>query len=306
MTSPAGLPRLGLGTGTFDAGLPSKTARATVERAWELGVRLFDTAPFYGSGLGEQRLGEALSRRARDDYFLSTKVGRILTPDGPVFDFGPEGVRRSFAGSLERLGVERVDLILLHDPEEHLDSARRALETARQLAPQVGVGTNAVSTALTLVERGEVDVVLLAGRYTLLDRSAGEELLPLCADRRIPVLAAGVFNSGVLAGGSTFDYHAAPSAVVGRRDLLAAVCSRHGVPLAAAALQFPLHHPAVDTVLVGARSPEEIEEDVHLLTTPVPDELWAELDVVHAFPPERPPSTKSPAPITKRDSSDAR
>jgi D-threo-aldose 1-dehydrogenase len=306
MTPPPALPRVGLGTGAFDVDVAPGVARATVDKAWDLGIRLFDTAPFYGSGLAEGQLGQGLAGRTRGDYTLATKVGRVLTPHGPVFDFSAEGVRRSLAGSLERLGVERVDIALLHDPEEHLEEARRALETVRVLAPQVGVGTNVVSTALALVERGEVDVVLLAGRYTLLDRSAADELLPLCAETHVPVLAAGIFNSGVLAGGSTFDYRPAPPTILARRDLLAAVCARHGVPLPAAAIQFPLRHPAVATVLVGARSPDEIAEDMRLLGMPVPEELWAELDAVHAFPPERPPSTASPVPITKRDSSDAR
>jgi D-threo-aldose 1-dehydrogenase len=153
----------------------------------------------------------------------------------------------------------------------------------RVLAPQVGFGTNIVSTALAFVERGEVDVVLLAGRYTLLDRSAGEELLPRCAETRVPVLAAGAFNSGVLAGGSTFDYQAPPPAILACRDGLATICARHGVPLAAAAIQFPLRHPAVAAVLVGARSPEEIAEDTRLLSWPVPDELWEELDAAHRW-----------------------
>ena len=244
------------------------------------GTRLSDTAPFYGSGLAEQRLGEALAGRSRSDYILSTKVGRVLTPDGPVFDFSAEGITRSFAGSRERLGVDRIDIALLHDPEEHVDEATRALETVRVLAPQVGVGTNVVSTALTFVKRGEVDVVLLAGRYTLLNRSAAEELLPLCAETRVPVLAAGVFNSGVLAGGSTFDYQTAPPAILAHRDLLGTICARHGVPLAAAAIQFPLRHPAVAALLFGARSPEEVAEDMRLLAWPVPHELWDELDAL--------------------------
>jgi D-threo-aldose 1-dehydrogenase len=277
-------PAIGLGTGAFDTDVAPEVARATVRAAWDMGTRLFDTAPFYGSGLAEQRLGEELAGRSRDDYILSTKVGRVLTPHGPVFDFSADGVTRSFAGSLERLGVERIDIALLHDPEEHLDEASRALETVRVLAPQVGVGTNVVSTALTLVRRDEVDVVLLAGRYTLLDRSAAEELLPLCVETGVPVLAAGVFNSSVLAGGSTFDYKGAPPEILARRDLLAAICARHGVPLAAAAIHFPLRHPAVAAVLVGARSPEEITEDMRLLALPVPHELWEELDDAHALP----------------------
>ena len=158
-----------------------------------------------------------------------------------------------------------------------MEEARRAVETMRELAPRVGVGTNVVETAVTFVERGDADVVLLAGRYTLLDRSAGDELLPLCAERGVELVAAGVFNSGVLAGGTTFDYHAAPPAVLERRRRLEEACARHDVPLAAAAIQFPLRHPAVTSIVVGARTPEEIAEDVRLLDHPVPEELWSEL-----------------------------
>ena len=287
------LPRLGLGTAPL-AGLyrevESGTAAATVDAAWAEGIRFFDTAPFYGSGLAEERLGAALASRPRTEYILSTKVGRTLRPGTAspvfvgaspleaVFDWSADAVRQSLADSCARLGVDCVDIALLHDPEQHLDDARRALDVAREGAAVVGVGTNYAETAVTLVSRGEVDVVLLAGRWTLLDRSAGRELLPLCLERGIPVVAAGVFNSGVLAGGSTFDYAQASPEVVARRDELQRLCARWDVPLAAAAIQFPLRHAAVTTVLVGARTPLEIAEDARLLVSPVPDELWAELD----------------------------
>ena len=146
-----------------------------------------------------------------------------------------------------------------------------------ELAPLVGVGTNVVETALAFVDRAEVDVVLLAGRYTLLDRSAAEELLPLCAERGVPLIAAGVFNSGLLAGGTTFDYEAAPPELLARRRGLEEICARYDVPLVAAALQFPLRHPGVTSILVGARSPEEIADDLRLLDFAAPDDLWAEL-----------------------------
>lgn len=286
------LPQLGLGTaplgGLFGA-VDDETARATIDAAWSAGVRHFDTAPLYGSGVAESRLGSALAGRPRDEYTISTKVGRLLvpgTPDprfagaprlAPVFDFSPDAVRRSLTESLARLQHGRIDIALLHDPEQHLDDARRAIDTARALVPTVGVGTNVVATAKLLVERGEIDIVLLAGRYTLLDRSAADELLPLCAERRVPVHAAGVFNSGVLAGGSTFDYATAPRDVLARRDELAVPCERYAVPLAAAAIQFPLRHPAVTSIVVGARSPDEITDDVRLLGMPLPDALWDEL-----------------------------
>ena len=287
------LPRLGLGTAPL-AGLfrevDERTAIATVDAAWADGIRYFDTAPLYGSGLAEERLGAALASRPRADYVVSTKVGRSLRPGRanakfvgapalePVFDWRPDAIRQSLAASASRLGLDRVDIALIHDPEENLDGARRALDVARESAAVVGVGTNFVETALTLVERAEVDVVLLAGRWTLLDRSAGPELLPLCLERGVPVVAAGVFNSGILAGGSTFDYAEASDRIVARRDELERACAGADVPLAAAAIQFPLRHPGVTTILVGARTPAEISEDARLLAVPIPDELWADLD----------------------------
>ncbi len=285
--------KVGLGTaplGGLYESVSAEAARDTVDAAWALGIRCFDTAPLYGSGLAEQRLGQALAGRPRNAYTVSTKVGRVLRPgkanpefDGtpplePVFDYSREGVRRSLAESLERLQLDAVDIALLHDPEDHVEDARRAIETVRELAPRVGVGTNVVRTALEFVERGDIDTVLLAGRYTLLDRSAGDELLPLCAERRIDVVAAGVFNSGILAGGSTFDYLAAPPALLERRRALKATCAHYGVPLAAAAIQFPFRHPAVTSILVGARTPAEIQEDMRLLQHPIPGELWSELE----------------------------
>ena len=285
--------KVGLGTaplgGLFEPVSP-QTARDTVDAAWALGVRFFDTAPLYGSGLAEERLGQALAGRPRHEYTISTKVGRVLRPGKaspdfhgapglePIFDYSPEGVRRSLAESLERLQLDAVDVALLHDPEDHMEEARGAIEIVRELAPRLGVGTNVVGTALAFVEREDVDIVLLAGRYTLLDRSAGEELLPLCAERGIEVVAAGVFNSGILAGGSTFDYGAAPPAILERRRTLEATCAQFDVPLAAAAIQFPLRHPAVTSVVVGARTPGEIQEDMRLLQHPIPGELWRELE----------------------------
>ena len=286
---------LGLGTGPLGGlfeDVSAHEAEDTVEAAWRLGVRFFDTAPLYGSGLAEERLGRALARRPREEYTISTKVGRVLRP-GPappefrgappleaVFDYSTDGIRRSLGASLERLLLDYVDLALLHDPEEHMEEARRAVETVRELAPRVGVGTNVVQTGITFVERGDADVVLLAGRWTLLDRSAADELLPLCAERGVDFVAAGVFNSGVLAGGAMFDYRLATPAVLERRERLEETCARHDVPLAAAAIQFPLQHPAVTSILVGARTPEEISEDIRLLDYPVPEELWSELQSI--------------------------
>jgi D-threo-aldose 1-dehydrogenase len=288
------LTRLGLGTaplaGLYEA-TDAETARATVDRAWELGIRYFDTAPLYGSGLAEQRVGAALRDRPRDEFLLSTKVGRLLRPGvpdavfkdapplAPVFDFSGDGLLRSLEESLERLGLDRVDIALLHDPDDHLDEALASLEPLRAVVDAVGVGTNSVGTALHFVRNGSIDYLLIAGRYTPLDGSAGNELLPLCAERGVRVIVGGVFNSGLLAGGTTFDYQEAPDALVARTRELETICERHGVPLAALALQFPLRHPAVAGIVVGARSPAEIEHDHDLLEAQIPDALWDELAV---------------------------
>jgi D-threo-aldose 1-dehydrogenase len=281
-TAPLG----GLFTATDDA-----TARATIDRAWELGVRHFDTAPLYGSGLAERRLGEALRSRPRHEFTITTKVGRLLrpgTPDPlfkgapplrPVADFTPDGLRRSLEESLSRLGLDRVDTVLLHDPEDHLQAAVAAVDGLRELDVEVGVGTNHVQTALTFVRDAAIDHVLIAGRYTPLDPSAGQDLLPLCAKRGVNVCAAGVFNSGLLVGGSTFDYSPAPSHLIAQTRTLELTCRRYGVPLAALAIQFPLRHPSISTVVVGAATPSEIEQDAAFLNHPIAPELWQELPV---------------------------
>ncbi|MDX6369118.1 MAG: D-threo-aldose 1-dehydrogenase [Gaiellales bacterium] len=285
---------IGLGAaplGGLFATVDDDAARATVDRAWELGVRLFDTAPLYGSGLSEERLGKALQGRPRSEYALSTKVGRLLRPGDPdpifhgahplrpVFDFSGEGMVRSVAESLDRLGLDRVDTLFVHDPDEHIEQALTGLDALRGIC-RLGVGTNRVETALAFAREGGIDQVMIAGRYTLLDRSAEPELLPLCAERGIAVTAAGVFNSGILAGGETFDYQPASRALRARAAELEALCSRYRVPLAAAALQFPLRHPAVRTIVVGARSAAEIEENLGHLARPIPEEFWFE-DVLH-------------------------
>jgi D-threo-aldose 1-dehydrogenase len=291
--------RLGLGTaplgGLYQA-VDDEQAHAAVRRAWELGIRYFDTAPLYGSGLAERRVGAVLHEYPREELVLSTKVGRLLRPGepdpifagapplGPVFDFGYDAALRSLEESLGRLGLDRVDVALIHDPDDHVDEALGgaylALERLRGegVVDAIGVGTNRPEPLCRFARESDCDCFLLAGRYTLLDRSAGEELLPLCAERGIAVLAAGVFNSGVLSGGGTYDYGPAPAEVLERAARLRAVCERHGVPLEAAALQFPLRHPAVAAVLVGCRSAAEVEEDVRLFELELPAELWPELD----------------------------
>jgi D-threo-aldose 1-dehydrogenase len=296
MVFPSGL---GLGTaplGGLFAAVTDDEAAAVVERAWELGIRVFDTAPLYGSGLAERRLGRGLRTRPRDQYVLSTKVGRLLRagePDanfrgapalGPVFDFSHDGALRSLEESLERLGLDRVDVALIHDPDDHYDEAIAgaypALERLRDegTVAAIGAGMNQSELLARFARETDIDCVLVAGRYTLLDRGAADELLPLCEERGIDVIAAGVFNSGVLADGETFDYAPAPREVRSRVVELREITVRWEVPLTAAAVQFPARHPAVACVLMGCRSAGEIEQDVALFERPVPDGLWTELD----------------------------
>jgi D-threo-aldose 1-dehydrogenase len=290
------LGRLGLGTaplaGLYEA-VDEDDAYAVVDRAWELGIRTFDTAPYYGSGLAEQRLGTALRDRPRNDFVVSTKVGRLLRPgtsawhDAPAleayFDFSYDSALRSLEESLERLGLDRVDIALVHDPDDHYDEALagayRALAQLRDegVVRSIGVGMNQSELLCRFAREADPDCFLLAGRFTLLDRSGADELLPLCVERGIAVIAGGVFNSGVLAGGDTYDYGSASNDVLERVERLRATCAGLDVPLPAAALQFPLRHPAVATVLVGCRTAEEVAEDVRLLEEELPPALWQEL-----------------------------
>jgi D-threo-aldose 1-dehydrogenase len=290
------LPRLGLGAaplgGLYDA-VAAETAQSLVARAWELGIRYFDTAPYYGSGLSESRLGAALRGRPRDEYLVSTKVGRLLRPGASdfrgapaleaYFDFSREATLRSLEESLERLGLDRIDIALVHDPDDDYEQARDetfpVLIRLREegIVAAVGAGMNQSAMLCRFAREVDVDCFLLAGRFTVLDRSGAEELLPLCEERGIAVIAGGVFNSGVLAGGDTYDYAPAPPNVLARVERLRQTCARWDVPLEAAAVQFPLRHPAVATVLVGCRTPAEVEEDVRLAALELPGALWAEL-----------------------------
>jgi D-threo-aldose 1-dehydrogenase len=301
------LPRLGLGTaplgGLFEE-VTERDALETIDAAYASGLRFFDTAPLYGYGLAEERLGSALGGRAHE-YVLSTKVGRLLEPDDasaersdagpafktpnachPVFDFSRSGIRQSVEASKHRLGTDELDMLLLHDPDDHLEQAmtegftaladmRRAGEVAA-----IGVGMNQAPALARFVAACDVDCVLIAGRYTLLDTSAALELLPLCVERGVGVILGGVFNSGILArpdASATFDYLPAPPAVLARAAALEHVCQRHGVPLMAAALQFSACHPAVTSVIVGARTAREIRQNVEMFELPLPAGLWRDL-----------------------------
>jgi D-threo-aldose 1-dehydrogenase len=285
-----------------------EAARATIDAAWDGGVRAFDTAPHYGLGLSERRLGDALRHRPRSEYVISTKVGRLLQPVPPpygrdregfavpatharVLDFSADGVRRSLAASLDRLGLDRIDIALIHDPDDYGEQALReaypALERLRAegVVGAIGVGMNGAGMLTRFVADTDIDVVLIAGRITLLDQSAADALLPLALQRGVAVLAGGVFNSGLLAApaaGAYFDYQPAPAALVRRALELEAACGRYGVPLRAAAARFPLRHPAVASVLIGARSAAEISDAIALRDLDIPAALWDDLAALGA------------------------
>jgi D-threo-aldose 1-dehydrogenase len=296
--------RVGLGTaplGGLFTEVADDEARGVVEAAWAAGVRLFDTAPLYGHGLAERRLGAVLGDRPRHAFTLATKVGRLLRagappdpgqnfkgvpPVNPVFDFSYDGALRSVTESLERLGLDRVDVVHIHDPDDHFDEALRgaypALDRLRRegVIGAVGAGMNQAEMLARFAREADFDCFLLAGRYTLLDQVALRELLPLCQDRGIAVMAGGVLNSGILADprpGATYDYARAGQEVLRRARRLDEICRSHGVPLKAAAIQFPLGHPAITSVLLGCRSRAELAENVRMAETEVPAALWEEL-----------------------------
>ena len=297
--------QLGLGSaplgGLFEA-VSDDEAHRVVEAAWQAGIRFFDTAPLYGHGLAEQRFGAVLRTKPRDEFVIATKVGRLLRKDAPpepgqaykgappvnpVFDFSYDGVMRSAEESLVRLGLDRIDVLHIHDPDDHyeeaLSGAYRALDRMRSegMIKAVGAGMNQAEMLARFAREADFDCFLLAGRYTLLDRIGLKELLPLCVEKGIAIIAGGVFNSGILADprpGATYNYTVAPPQLVERAAQLNAICKRHGVDLKAAAIQFPLRHAAVACVLTGCRSVAEVEENVRMFQTPVPDTLWDELD----------------------------
>lgn len=310
--------RLGFGAATIGGlfgAVSAEDAQATVVRAYDLGIRYFDVAPLYGYGLSEQRVGAALAGRPRDSFVLSTKVGRRLVPrdritadmdvdrqmvDGkedfyfaegtppvrPVFDYSFDGTLRSVEESLERLGVDRVDILLIHDPDNHVEDAMAgaypALLRLREegVVRAIGVGMNQTAVLSRFAERCDIDLVLEAGRYTLLEHDALAELLPLCERRGIAVAVAGVFNSGILANprpGSRFNYVPADPALVARATRLADIASSFGVSLKAVAVQFALAHPAVACMVAGVRTMAQLDEYPALFAERIPADLWAEL-----------------------------
>nr|WP_203614766.1 aldo/keto reductase [Streptomyces sp. SID13726] len=278
-------------------------AHEAVTAAWQRGIRYFDTAPHYGLGLSERRLGEALRAFPRSKFTVSTKVGRRLEPAEAsgddlangfavpatrrrVWDFSADGVRRTLEASLERLGLDRVDVVYLHDPDDHAEQAFHegypALEKLRSegMVGAIGAGMNQAGMLTRFVRDTDVDVVLCAGRYTLLDQSALTELLPAAAERGVSVVIGGAFNSGLLADpkpDATYNYAQAPGELLDKALRMKEIAERHGITLRAAALAFCAAHPAVASVLVGARSADEVRDCADQFATQVPNAFWQEL-----------------------------
>ncbi len=307
--------RFGLGTaplgGLFEA-VDEATGVGVIERAWDAGVRFFDTAPLYGHGLAETRLGKVLRQKPRGEFTLASKVGRLLRADAlpepgqswrgtppvnPVFDFSYDGVMRSFEESLVRLGLERIDILHIHDPDHHHDEAitgaYRALDRLRAdgAIGAVSAGMNQAEMLTRFAREADFDCFLLAGRYTLLDQVALKELLPECVKRGIAIIAGGVYNSGILADpkpGAHYNYQTAPAELLERARRIRDVCSRHGVPLKAAAVQFPLGHPAVACVVVGCRNAAQLDESLEMFAVEIPAKLWRDLKAERLLPAQAP------------------
>ncbi len=313
---------LGLGCATLGGSrveVCRREAEAVVHAAWAAGVRYIDTAPYYGFGRAEHCVGDAMREEPRDEWVLSTKVGRLLRPHPmpaevgkhrppmpfePIYDYSYDGIMRSFEDSLQRLGLARIDILYVHDigaithgNEAHprlmhtlRDSGYRALESLRSggAVRAIGIGVNEREVLIEAMEWGAWDAFLLAGRYTLLEQGPLEDLLPKCLEAGTSIVVGGPLNSGILAGRDTWNYRAAPPEIVARVEAIKAVCDSHRVPLAAAALQFPLAHPAVAAIIPGPRNVDEFHANLELLRHPIPSQLWADLRDAGLLHPEAP------------------
>ncbi|MDP6453143.1 MAG: aldo/keto reductase [SAR202 cluster bacterium] len=297
--------RLGLGgapLGGLFTDVEVPTALSTVAKGHEVGIRYFDTAPLYGHGKSETYVGQALQAFPRDQFVLSSKVGRVLDPVDrqpdtdtyvalppfeAVFDYSRDGILRSLEESLQRLGLDRIDIAFIHDPDDHHEQAiNEAFPTLADLRSQgvisaIGAGMNQWEALSQFAREGDFDCFLLAGRYTLLDYSGLDDLLPLCEEKQISIMLGGPYNSGILASdlqpGATYFYQEAPADVLDKARQIKSVCDRHDVPLKAAALQFGLAHPAAAATIPGARSPQEVEENIQMASYSIPADLWSEL-----------------------------
>lgn len=313
------VPRLGLG-GTALGGLfhdlSEDTATSTVQRALHLGINFFDTAPLYGAGKSESRFRRGLEGLDRDSFVLASKVGYALLSQAaaggqelffpyenpgalhPAFDFSYDGVMRSLDGSLKRLGLDRIDILHIHDPTDQFDAVMKgaylALDKLRRerVIGAVGVGTTDNQTVIRFVQSGDFDCLLLAGRYTLLDHTALQEALPLCQAKGVSIIIGGPYNSGILATGAVpgamYDYVPATPAILEKVRQIETICRTYSVPLQAAALQFPLAHAAVAAIIPGARTADEVEENFRFVSHDIPADFWADLRKQELLPPEAP------------------
>lgn len=298
--------------GNFLREIDERTADAMVQDAWDNGIRFYDTAPMYGHGLSELRLGHSLRWKKRDDFVVASKVGRLLKPGKRAeidfspwnnaapntmhFDYSYDGTMRSFEDSLQRLALERIDMLFIHDIdrftrgdeqpavfEQAMDGCWRALEKLRSegLVKAIGVGVNEWEVCHAALKRRDFDCFLLAGRYTLLEQEALNDFLPLCEQRGVAVLVGGGFNSGILATGAVpgakYNYSPAPREIMDRVAKIEAVCRDHEVPLPAAALQFVVAHPAIPSFCAGTRTVEQLEQNLKWFSHPIPAAFWAEL-----------------------------
>jgi D-threo-aldose 1-dehydrogenase len=288
-----------------------------IRRSYEIGIRHFDTAPLYGCGRSENRYGQVLSALPRDSFSLATKVSRRLVPGEPgavkapdedgipnytyEFDFTAKGIRRTLESSLERLKLDHVDILYLHDSDfdgEHtVDQFAEGLEALVEMraagtVKAIGMGMNQWEVTARMVERFDLDIILLAGRYTLLEQSALPEFMPLCLERSVRLSIGGPYNSGILASNLdrvvSFDYAAASPEIVGKAKRIKAICDRHQVGLKAAALQFVAAHPAVATIIPGSASVSEVEENARMLQEEIPAALWDELKTEKLLPQRAP------------------
>lgn len=311
--------RLGFGTapiGGLYAAVSDEQGMAVSEHAWDIGVRYFDTAPMYGFGNAERRLGAVLRTKPRDAFAISTKVGRLVRPasgdalrdtgnffgigdNRDTWDMSRDGVLRSIEESLERLGLDRVDIVFIHDPDVK-DLWRPAIEEAfpaladlrsQGVIGAIGAGMNQSAMLARFVREGDMDVLLLAGRYTILDHEGLDDLLPLCQERGVGIVIGGIMNSGILADpkpGAKFNYADAPAELVERAGRIRAVCERHGVSIKNAAIQFPLAHPAVVSVAAGVRTADHLDDYPRAMRTPIPAALWEELRAEGLIPAHAP------------------
>lgn len=324
---------IGLGTaplGNLYEAVSNTQAAATLDSAWAAGIRLFDTAPHYGQGLSERRVGDALRDKPRDHYLLSTKAGRLLVPAGHAserhgfrspmpfdirYDYSYDGILRSYEDSLQRLGLDRIDILLVHDigtlthgsaNTQHfntlVDSGYRALRELRDSGQvkAIGLGVNETAICEQALQYGDWDCFLLAGRYTLLEQASLQHFLPLCEQRGARVLIGGVYNSGILATGTRtaqpgfYNYAPAPEDIVARVARIESVCDTHGVTLAAAAVQFPLAHPAVSSVVAGLNTSQQVQHTAQLLSEAIPAEFWAALKAQGLLHPNAPVPAQLP------------